>query len=157
MFQEGGSVHPQRQTSCRPEDHIPFSALNETKELLRLCFGVNNEEHDNLPSAAELLKKLESFPAILSRTVQWTLTLHSSFGFSVQPTEYILQRSYKTVIPCEVRSMFPLDTKWLSELRPIKIFVLAFLEGVMQRINYDMSPKIKILFLFTLLHVFHFL
>ncbi|XP_073229292.1 uncharacterized protein [Porites lutea] len=66
---EGGSVHPQRQTSCRPEDHIPLSASNETKELLRLCFGVNNEEHGNLPSAAELLKKLESFPAILSRTV----------------------------------------------------------------------------------------
>ncbi|CAH3195162.1 unnamed protein product, partial [Porites evermanni] len=40
---EGGSVHPQRQTSCRPEDHIPLSASNETKELLRLCFGVNNE------------------------------------------------------------------------------------------------------------------
>ena len=68
-FQEGGSVHPQRQTSCRPEDHIPLSASNETKELLRLCFGVNNEEHGNLPSAAELLQKLESFPAILSRTV----------------------------------------------------------------------------------------
>ena len=69
--------------------------------------------------------------------------LHSSLGFSVQATEYILQRSYKTVIPWEVRSMFSLG-HGLSEPRLIKIFVLAFLEGVMQRTNYDMPPKIRI-------------
>lgn len=52
----------QRQTSCKPEDHIPSAAKPETKDLLRLCFGVNASQEIYLPSAAEVLEKSDVFP-----------------------------------------------------------------------------------------------
>ncbi|KAJ7351890.1 hypothetical protein OS493_034797 [Desmophyllum pertusum] len=60
QFTYGGIL--QRQNSCRPEHHIPSQAMQEIKELLRFCFGLNlTPDQNSLPSATEILKNQTLF------------------------------------------------------------------------------------------------
>ena len=105
------------------------------------------------------MKNMATCPALLNFCKSWNLSqryfLEQSSGCYTslwdslfRPLNIYYNVPIKQLFHAKYEVCFPLDTKWLSELRPIKIFVLAFLEGLMQRINYDMSPKIRILFHF---------
>ncbi|XP_078342395.1 uncharacterized protein LOC144628205 [Oculina patagonica] len=62
LFIDEGSL--QRQNSCKLEDNIPSGAMEVTRELLRLCFGLKTRDRNYLPSAAEVLIYSGAFPVV---------------------------------------------------------------------------------------------
>nr|XP_058968888.1 uncharacterized protein LOC131795325 [Pocillopora verrucosa] len=66
----------QRQNSCKPEEFIPSEAMDVTKGLLRLLFGLDG----SFPTAAAVLRHSEAFPVteLLNRLTKESQSLEKS-------------------------------------------------------------------------------